>query len=286
MYKFGFIVLNYNTYDDTMNFVKSVEKNVKKTEYEIIIVDNHSSDNSGNLLKKEFENNKNITVILNNDNYGFSKGNNIGIEYGVKELKCDFIVMTNSDTCIIQNDFCENIVSEYEKSFAAIIGPEVNNPDGNFQFPVYPESHINIKKLKKLVFALRVHLFLNKIGLDNVCSNLLKLVKKEKKTVFENRRKEDVILHGSCIIFTPKYFTADLIGIPEKTKFYCEEQFIYLYAKKNNFKIVYNPQIKILHKINGATANTYKNNKSKMEFKYQNKIESNKALIKYLEDNK
>lgn len=281
MYKFGFVVLNYNTYDDTIDFIESVEKNIKKNEYEIVIVDNHSSDNSGYLLKNNLKDKKNVTVLLNDDNYGFAKGNNVGIKYAIKNLKCDFIVMTNSDTCIIQNTFCENILSEYNKSDAAIIGPEINNPDGNYQFPIYPD--ICIKKLKREILSFKIHFYLNEIGLDNIYNIFIKSIKKEKKIFIENVRKENVILHGSCIIFTPKYFKANLIGIPEKTKFYCEEQFIYLYAKKNNLKIVYNPTIKILHKINGATINTYNNNKDKMKFKYKNKIDSTKALIQYLE---
>lgn len=284
MYKIGFVVLNYNTFDDTIEFVKSVKKFVKK-DYEIIIVDNNSIDESGEQLKSIFQFEENIHIILNLENYGFSKGNNIGIKYAINELKCDFIIMTNSDTCIIQEDFCEKIITEYNESNAALIGPEVNNPDGQYQFPVEP--NISIITLKKELFSLKIHYILNKINLDGVYLFLLKLIKyKKNRKTFINKRKEDVILHGSCIIFTPKYFEGELVGIPEKTRFYCEEQIIYLYAKKNNFKIVYNPEIKILHKKSSATLKTYKDNKKINDFKYKNKIDSTCNLIKYLLEEK
>lgn len=285
MYKFGFVVLNYNTYDFTEDFIKSVKKNVKLHDYSIIIVDNDSPDKSGNILKEKYLKDDKITVIINNENYGFSKGNNIGIRYAIKTLNCDFVVMTNSDTCIIDNSFCDNIIEEYNNSKAAIIGPEINNPDGGHQYPSSP--FISAKVLNKELFSLRLHYLLNKISLDGIYSKILNGIKnKENNLNFKNERKENVILHGSCIIFTPKYFEGNSVGIPEKTKFYCEEQFIYLYAQKKGFKIVYNPNIKILHRINGATKKTYINEKNKNNFKYQNKINSTKKLIKYLKEEK
>lgn len=49
-----FVVLNYNVVDITINCIKSIEKNIDTSNYRIILVDNASSNQSGEKLQQFF----------------------------------------------------------------------------------------------------------------------------------------------------------------------------------------------------------------------------------------
>lgn len=89
------IILNYNSSDLLTNCVSSIlDSNL--TDYEIIVVDNLSSDNSHKKCKKKFEE---IILIENNENLGYCEGNNVGLRIA----KGEFIIILNPDTTVSSN---------------------------------------------------------------------------------------------------------------------------------------------------------------------------------------
>mgnify|MGYP001048890872 CR=1 FL=1 len=79
--KIGIIILNYNSYDDTINCVNSIFNfSNEKRFFKIYVVDNASIDESGDMLVKKYNNYSNISVILNSKNTGYAHGNNIRIK--------------------------------------------------------------------------------------------------------------------------------------------------------------------------------------------------------------
>lgn len=93
MNKLYIILLNYNGYQDTIDCIDSINKCEKKLDYEIVVVDNCSTDDSYNKLKKV----KNIKLIKNPVNNGFSAGNNLGIKYAL-EQNAEYVLLLNNDT--------------------------------------------------------------------------------------------------------------------------------------------------------------------------------------------
>ena len=134
--KIVFVILHYNAIQETENCVESIEKKIDKKNYHIVIIDNASPNNSGSELKRKFCDKDNVTVILNKENLGFARGNNIGYRYAVNVLKADFICIMNNDTLIEQNDFFEVICDEYKKSNYGIMGPKIYLNEGRVN-PVY-----------------------------------------------------------------------------------------------------------------------------------------------------
>ena len=65
--------------------------------YKILVVDNGSNDGSVGYLKKLFKGK--IDLIINSNNYGFSKGNNIGIKYAL-EHGSEYLFLINNDTIL------------------------------------------------------------------------------------------------------------------------------------------------------------------------------------------
>lgn len=89
------IIVNYNTKNITKNCIDSVFSNTRNVSFEIILVDNSSTDGS----KEYFQKDKRIRYIYNNENVGFGRANNIGY----KVAKGKYIFLLNSDTILLNN---------------------------------------------------------------------------------------------------------------------------------------------------------------------------------------
>ena len=96
------IILNYNTRDITLDAIASIEKNYKKEvtdgSFEVIVVDNASSDGSvaGFNDYKKYTKINLFKVLENKENVGFSKGNNCG----VKISQGNYVLFLNPDTIV------------------------------------------------------------------------------------------------------------------------------------------------------------------------------------------
>ena len=110
------VVLNYNAGDLLLNCVESLKKSLYQN-FEILIVDNISSDGSQTRCKKKFPD---IKLIQNEKNLGYCGGNNIGI----REAKGDFIVILNPDT-VVDTDWLEELISAYKKFGDGLYQPKI-----------------------------------------------------------------------------------------------------------------------------------------------------------------
>src|SRR5437763_942905 len=90
------IIINYNTFELTCNCIESVIQYTTTIPYEIILVDNASTECDAELFKKRFPQ---IKLVKNPENNGFAKGNNLGI----KHAEGDAILLLNSDTYLKVN---------------------------------------------------------------------------------------------------------------------------------------------------------------------------------------
>ena len=284
MNKFAFLVLHYNNIDETKKCISSIKEKCKGKTYEIVIVDNLSPNGSGIEIEKLYESTKNIHVILNKENLGFAKGNNVGFKYIKENIKPDYIIMCNNDTYILQEDFCELIDNEYKKSSFAIMGPKILLPNDKINY--YSVDLSNINKYKIRILKYKLNLFILKCPLYNTLKKLKDIVpeKNNQEINIEQPYSENVILHGCFLIFSKKYI--DLFdGIDDRTFLYGEEQLLYLRAKKNNLKTIYNPEIIIFHNEHSSTENNT-NNRRKKIFYYENSLKSMKFVLEELKQMK
>lgn len=115
----GLVVVNYNDYKNTIQFINSLKN--YKTIKEIVIVDNASTDNSYEHLKK-IENEK-IHLIENSSNKGYGSGINLGAKYLIKK-GIKNIIVSNTDIIINSENDIKKLLS-YMKEDIALIGPNV-----------------------------------------------------------------------------------------------------------------------------------------------------------------
>ncbi|MEN8904955.1 MAG: glycosyltransferase family 2 protein [Clostridiales bacterium] len=108
------IIVNWNGKKYLETCLKSLYDQKYKN-FEIIFVDNNSIDDSINYVKTNFPD---IKIILNKKNYGFAKGNNIGLKY----CNGEYLLLLNNDT-EVHNDFiCELVNSMDNEKIAGVCG--------------------------------------------------------------------------------------------------------------------------------------------------------------------
>ena len=89
------IIVNYNTKELTKNCVESIFARTSGVSYEVILVDNSSTDGS----KEHFENESRIKYIYSEENLGFGRANNLGLKY----VTGKYVFFLNSDTILLNN---------------------------------------------------------------------------------------------------------------------------------------------------------------------------------------
>lgn len=90
------IIVSYNTADLTVSCIESIFSRTEQLRFEVIVVDNGSTDNTVQRIKEQF---KKVRIIETGRNLGFGKANNIGL----KEARGNYILFLNSDTVLLNN---------------------------------------------------------------------------------------------------------------------------------------------------------------------------------------
>lgn len=131
--KLSIIILSYNTKNLTVKCVRSVieqyGEQIKNNEVEIIVVDNASTDGSAEAIGNFKSQISNLKLINNRENYGFSKGNNIG----AKEARGEFILFLNSDTQSRDGGFLRMVNFMEKNPKIGVLGGKLLSPDGSTQ---------------------------------------------------------------------------------------------------------------------------------------------------------
>lgn len=127
----GVVIVNYRTHDLTMQCVRSLLGHGIARPEDIVVVDNHSPDGSGERLKASLGHmGDGVRVILSGRNGGFGAGVNLG----VAASHTDLVLVLNPDTY-----FLSNTVEVIQRMFdqqprLGVAGLKLINPDGSLQY--------------------------------------------------------------------------------------------------------------------------------------------------------
>ena len=120
--KVSIIILNWNGVEDTIECLESIRK-ISYPLYEIVVVDNGSEGDDVRILKGKFGDY--IHVIENDNNYGFSEGNNIGMRHALANFNPDYVLLLNNDT-VVDPDFLAELLGVAEKdSKIGVVGSRI-----------------------------------------------------------------------------------------------------------------------------------------------------------------
>lgn len=116
----GIVILNYNDYETTIKMIKQI-KNYKVLDH-ILIVDNHSTDDS--LKKLQSFNKDNIEVVCTNANDGYAAGNNFGAKYLIDKYHVDNIIISNPDV-IVSEDVIKSLIDDLANNEVSLVAPVI-----------------------------------------------------------------------------------------------------------------------------------------------------------------
>lgn len=267
----GIIILNWKGWKDTIECLESLFQ-ITYPYYEVIVVDNGSKDESiekireycegkieieSKFLKYASENkpikiieyegkeieikwgkkretinlpsNKKLIIIKNEKNYGFAKGNNIGVKYVLKDLEVDYVLILNNDTVIDKGFLTSGVqLMERKKDVGIVTGKIFYYDDPQRIWAA--GGHIN--------------LFLGTGG--GVGSNQLD------KGQFKEIKEIDYAPGTMMLI---KRYVIEKVGYLPECYFATEEEMEFaLKVSKEGYKIIYNPNSIIFHKV-GMSSN-------------------------------
>lgn len=122
------IILSYNTKDLTLACLRSIFKYTKGVNFEIIVVDNHSSDDSVSAIKK-FATGKPVKLMASSKNLGFAAGNNLGS----KSARGRYLLFLNSDTYLKKNILKPILNFADQQPNLGALSCRLKNKDGSTQ---------------------------------------------------------------------------------------------------------------------------------------------------------
>ncbi len=128
------IVLSYNSLEETTKpCLESIFAAQTDSDFEVLVVDNASTDNTRDYLQQLQARHANLKLILNRENKGFAGGNNLGI----RAAEADFCVLLNSDTRVTDHWLDKMLAFAAAHPEVGLIGP-VSNTVGNEQVIFLP----------------------------------------------------------------------------------------------------------------------------------------------------
>ncbi len=226
--KLSLIIVTYNSYKYIQKCIQSILDSITSLDdYQIIIVDNNSNDNTIDIIDK-FSNPK-IKVLKRNDNIGYSAAINKAVEVA----KFEKILLLNPDTIILENAITE-LFERVNRLGIGVVGAKLLNLDGTFQ----------LSSRRHFLTLGILFLYVSKLG---KIFNKSKIFGKYNYTHLDENLEMPVdSVSGACMMFSKKLFDS-VDGFDESFFIYFEDTDFCLKVKDIGLKVLYCPSAQVIH---------------------------------------
>ena len=238
------IIVNYNTFELTSTCIKSIYNNVRDITYEVILVDNASTEKDPECFKTEFPD---INLIKSDANLGFAKGNNLGIG----QAKGKYILLLNSDCELLNNAPLISLTHMESNPDCGISTIKLQYPNGKIQF--------NCRRFRTITWEL----------LEVFPLYMLLPKKKQEELMLHHYFSYDRQVDCDWVWGTYMFFRAEtLMKLPEQKLaedffMYCEDVLWCWQIKQLGLQITFLPEGRVLHVHKGSSGgNSKKINKA------------------------
>jgi len=173
----GIILLNYNSFQDTIKLVDDLQHQTVANLFQIVVVDNFSPNNSYEQLIPLESSYKNVKVLQTGVNLGYAKGNNFGLDYLDKNVHPEYVSILNNDV-VLKNDCFERLIEKYNQlEQAAIIAPkqlDINNKEVSvYSMNNFLDDCVNLFYFFKLFHIRKIKAFQDTTGKNAMEVNLV-----------------------------------------------------------------------------------------------------------------
>jgi GT2 family glycosyltransferase len=225
-------IVNFNTRELLNNCLHSIYDTAEGIIYEIIVVDNNSSDGSVAMIKQDFPH---VILIANNENSGYASA----VNQAVNQAQGEFILILNSDTEILPDSLSKTLEFMKKNKNAGIVGCRILNPDETLQR--------SCRSFPNILNFLSENFYLSDIFPRS------RIFGKPFMTYLDYDRIEEVdVVLGAFMMIRRE--TIEQIGLMDTQFFMFAEETDWCYrAKQAGWKIYFYPGAEIVHYGGGST---------------------------------
>ncbi len=233
------ITVNYNTREYLRHCLSYVPASAEGLRYEMIVVDNGSSDGSGKMVRDEFPW---VSLIVNDSNVGSTRAYN----QAIRRTRSRHVVLLNSDTVPLPGAL--STLVRFANSCSgevAIIGPKILNPDDSVQvsisgFPTLTKQFFHANPwLRGIALRLLEWHPLRKLFSSSSSRNL------QSFWDYDSLREVDYVT-AACMLITRA--AIDDVGLLDEDYFlYIEECDWAFRMRKKGYKVLFYPGCSIVH---------------------------------------
>ena len=226
------IIVSWNTRQTTCDCIRSIYGQPSKVDYEVIVVDNASSDGSVDMVNREFPE---VIIISNSENRGFAAANNQGIAVAQGR----YVLLLNSDTIVLDGAIDKVVAFADTHPKAGITGCRVLNEDKTlqlscFMFPSVLNMTLWITYLFKLFPRSR-------------------FFGRERMTWWDRDDVREVDVLTGCFMLVRRE-SLEQVGLMDERFFMYFEETDWCYRfKQEGWKVMFTPNAEIIH-LGGASS--------------------------------
>lgn len=239
MIKLSIIIVSYNTAFLLKECIQSILSSSFSFDYEIIVVDNHSTDNTLEILKSF----PNVKVVSNAKNLLFAKANNLGASIA----KGKYLLLLNSDT-LIWGDNIDRLVKYFDVVDDSVIciGPKILNEDRSVQ----SEGNFGMTHWDTIVKHFKVGQIFPKFIVKGILPP---------GTYRFNKNIPHAVawVSGACMLIRADLYSS-VGGLNEKLEFYGEEPEFGFRTSNLGYRTLYYPHSEIVHLGGKSTPQSFK----------------------------
>lgn len=237
----GIVILNFNSWDDSVQCVDSIFQAERNLEFRIYLVDNCSPVRPEKDVLKGLEK-KGVVFIQNTKNTGYSAGNNVGIKRALDD-GCEAILISNSDVRYEVGAISEMRQYLREHTDVGIVGPKIVLRDGSVQ------RECMMRKTgiwEKYLLRTRFYLFFPRMNRSYW----------GREHDYNSEIFQVYAVLGCCFMFSRKC-ALDVTPLDETPFLYEEELILGISMEKKGWKTVYDPR-SVIHHLHGNSTEKVK----------------------------
>ena len=222
------IILNWNTKEDTIKCLLSIQEHPSKYETEVIVVDNASSDGSRERISERCPW---VKILVNPKNIGFGAGNNRGIPAAGGE----FVLFLNSDTILTEGALDGMVDFAKDHPDIGVIGPRLLNSDGSLQY--------SCRRFPNLAAGFFRNTPLGRLFPHN------RYTRDYLMNDWDHESERDVDWLSGAALMIRRDLLSTLGGFDERFYMYCEDVDLCYRSHQQGWRVTYYPYAKIYHRI-------------------------------------